>query len=96
MRHAALHLLFAGLGAEQAVTRAWHDNIASLAVTRSLPYTSAGSSEEKRRDRTDTMLAFSMTRHHWQAIRRTDLELTGIEASSAFLFLGLATTAGRP
>ena len=92
MREAGLHLLFEGLGAEHVGTRAWHDNIASLAVTRSLPYTLVGSSEELRRDRPDTMQTFSMTRHQWQAIRRTDIELTGIEASSDFL--GLATTAG--
>jgi hypothetical protein len=33
----ALHLIFAGFDADQAVTRAW-DNTASLRVTRSLPY----------------------------------------------------------
>src|SRR5690349_8780894 len=45
MRRAALHLIFDGFGAEQATTKAWHDNAASLAVTRSLPYVQNGSSE---------------------------------------------------
>jgi RimJ/RimL family protein N-acetyltransferase len=30
VRHAALHLIFAGFDAAQATTRAWHDNTASL------------------------------------------------------------------
>lgn len=79
MRQAALHLLFAGLHGERAATRAWHDNQASLRITRSLPYTQDGAVQEQRRDRPDTMLAFSMNRSHWQTIRRNDIELAGIE-----------------
>jgi RimJ/RimL family protein N-acetyltransferase len=78
MRQAALHLLFAGFNGEHATTRAWHDNLASLRVTRSLPYTEAGAAQEQRRDQTDTMLAFSMTRQRWQSIRRSDIELAGL------------------
>lgn len=85
MRQAALHLLFAGLGGRQATTRAWQDNAASLRVTRSLPYTQDGTTEEWRRDRPDTMLSFSMTRPQWQTIRRTDIELAGTEAVRHFL-----------
>ncbi|MGH3640795.1 MAG: GNAT family N-acetyltransferase [Mycobacterium sp.] len=78
MRQAALHLIFAGLDGETATTRAWHDNIASLRVTRSLPYTQQGAIEEQRRDRPDTMLAFAMTRQQWQNIHRTDIQLAGV------------------
>jgi RimJ/RimL family protein N-acetyltransferase len=42
MRRAALHLIFAGFNGEPATTRAWHDDTASLRVTRSLPYTEDG------------------------------------------------------
>lgn len=42
MRQAALHLLFDGLGGRRATTRVWHDNSASLGVTRSLPYSADG------------------------------------------------------
>ncbi|TLH80745.1 N-acetyltransferase [Mycolicibacterium cosmeticum] len=80
MRQAALHLIFAGLGAQQAVTRAWHDNAASLAVTRSLPYVRTGDAVELRRDRQDLMLSFTMTRDAWNTIRRSDIRLTGVEA----------------
>lgn len=78
MRHAALHLLFVGFHGERATTRAWHDNTASLRVTRSLPYTEEGAVQEQRRDRPDTMLTFSMKRPDWQTVRRDDIELTGI------------------
>jgi RimJ/RimL family protein N-acetyltransferase len=79
MRQAALHLLFVGLNGERATTRAWHDNTASLRVTQSLPYTEDGAVQEQRRDRPDTMLAFSMDRARWQTVRRNDIELIGIE-----------------
>lgn len=85
MRQAALHLLFAGLHCERATTRAWHDNIASLRVTRSLPYTEDGAVQELRRDKPDTMLTFSMTQQQWQTARRNDIHLAGIGPVREFL-----------
>jgi RimJ/RimL family protein N-acetyltransferase len=85
MRQAALHFIFAGLNAERATTRAWHDNTASLRVTRSLPYTEHGPVLEQRRDRTDTMVAFSMSHEQWQTVRRNDIHLAGIEPIREFL-----------
>ena len=84
-RHAALHLIFAGFGADEATTRAWHDNTASLGVTTSLPYVRTGSTQELRRDHPDTMLAFAMDRARWNTIRRNDIELIGIDAVAAQL-----------
>jgi len=80
LRQAALHLIFAGFDADVAVTRAWHDNAASLGVTRSLPYTETGTTIEDRRDRPDTMVGFAMTPGRWATIRRDDIRLLGIEA----------------
>lgn len=80
MRQAALHLIFAGFDADVALTRAWHDNAASLAVTRSLPYVETGTTVEIRRDRPDTMLTFEMTSGRWATVRRGDIRLVGIEA----------------
>jgi RimJ/RimL family protein N-acetyltransferase len=85
MRQAALHLIFAGLTGERATTRAWHDNTASLRVTRSLPYTEEGTTEEQRRDRADTMVAFAMTRQQWLTVRRDDIQLAGIGPVREFL-----------
>jgi len=80
MRQAALHLLFAGFSADRAVTRAWHDNAASLGVTQSLPYTKTATTREQRRDQLDTMLEFSMTAAQWNTIKRGDIQLIGISA----------------
>lgn len=80
IRQAALHLLFAGFGAERAVTRAWHDNAASVAVTRSLPYTQTATTQERRRDRLDTMIEFTMMAEQWNAIKRNDIQLNGVPA----------------
>jgi RimJ/RimL family protein N-acetyltransferase len=85
VRQAALHLIFAGFDADRAVTRAWHDNTASLAVTRSLPYTETGTAVENRRDRPDTIVEFTMTPEQWATIRRDDIGLIGIEAVCAQL-----------
>lgn len=81
MRQAVLHLIFAGFDADVAVTRAWHDNAASLAVTRSLPYTQTGTREELRRGCPDTMLEFAMVPGQWAALRRNDIRLIGVEAA---------------
>lgn len=80
VRQAALHVIFAGFDAGLAVTRAWHDNAASLAVTRSLPYLETVRTVELRHDRPDTMVAFAMTPGRWATIRRDDIRLVGIDA----------------
>ncbi len=85
MRQMALHLVFAGLDGNLARTRAWHDNLASLRVTRSLPYTEDGATAEMRRDREDTMLSFSMSRVQWEAVRRNDIEISGLPPVRKFL-----------
>lgn len=84
-RRAALHLIFAGLDADQATTAAWHDNAASLAVTRSLPYVQTGMSVQERRGLPDRMLHFSMDRTNWDTVRRSDVELVGVDAVRAQL-----------
>ena len=80
MRTAALQLIFAGFDADVARTAAWHDNAASLGVTRSLPYVQTGSSRQSRRGVFDTMLEFTMTRAQWETLRRSDIELIGVDA----------------
>ncbi|PND56600.1 GNAT family N-acetyltransferase [Mycobacterium sp. ENV421] len=80
VRQAALHVIFAGFDADLAVTRAWHDNAASLAVTRSLPYLETVRTVELRRDRPDTMVGFAMTPGRWATIRRDDIRLVCIDA----------------
>jgi len=93
MRQAALHLIFAGFDADAAVTRAWHDNVASLGVTRSLPYTETGRTRENRRGRPDAMVEFAMVPGQWATVRRDDIRLVGIDAVCAQL--GTARPAQR-
>jgi RimJ/RimL family protein N-acetyltransferase len=78
-RQACLHLGFAGLGAEVATTGAWHDNAASLGVTRKLPYEPNGEEVLLRRDQPDRMLKFRMTRTAWEAVRRDDIVIEGLD-----------------
>ena len=85
VRQAALHLIFAGFEADQATTRAWHDNTASLRVTRSLPYIETGSSIQQRREHPDTMLEFAMSYAQWATVYRNDIELIGIDQARAQL-----------
>ncbi|MCV7420961.1 GNAT family N-acetyltransferase [Mycobacterium yunnanensis] len=85
MRHAALHLIFDGLHGGVAATRAWHDNAASLGVTRSLPYTEQEPVVERRRGHPDTMLVFTMGRRQWETLGRSDIRLGGVEPVRDFL-----------
>ena len=87
MRVAALTLGFDGLDAEFAQTAAWHDNAASLGVTRSLGYSEEGRRRMLRRRQPDEMVDFRMLRQHWETIRRDDIEIHGMPSARAFLGL---------
>lgn len=81
MRRAVLSLAFDHLGARAAVTSAWHDNAASLGVSRSLGYRPNGESLLARGDGVDTLVHLRMTADDWGASgggRRTTV--TGVEA----------------
>ncbi|MBA2553338.1 MAG: GNAT family N-acetyltransferase [Geodermatophilaceae bacterium] len=66
MRAAVLHLAFAELGAVAAVTSAWHDNHASLGVSRSLGYLDNGYELHARGDRADRMERLILTVDRWR------------------------------
>jgi RimJ/RimL family protein N-acetyltransferase len=87
LRMAALTLGFDGLGAEFALTGAWHDNASSLGVTRSLGYELEGHRRMLRRDVPDEMHGFRMHRDHWATLRRDDITLHGVDAAREFLGL---------
>jgi RimJ/RimL family protein N-acetyltransferase len=81
MRRAALHLGFAGLGAEFAHTGAFTDNAASLGVTRSLGYLPEGSRRTVRRGQAAEIAGFRMDRNTWQAtLASADITLSGVAA----------------
>jgi RimJ/RimL family protein N-acetyltransferase len=87
MRLAALTLGFDGLGAARATTGAYHDNAASLGVTRSLGYTETGRRRRPRRHADDTVIEFEMGRAAFARVRRADITLIGVDPLRSFLSL---------
>jgi RimJ/RimL family protein N-acetyltransferase len=79
MRAAVLHLGFAGLGAERAVTSAFADNPRSIGVTRALGYRENGSFIDDREGKPAEHLRFVMERADWEQRRRDDIEILGLE-----------------
>ncbi|MFC4115396.1 GNAT family N-acetyltransferase [Nonomuraea zeae] len=65
MRKAVLHLAFAGLGASYAVTEAFEDNHASLAVTRKLGYREDGLAMHDRQGKPVVTHRFRLAREDW-------------------------------
>jgi RimJ/RimL family protein N-acetyltransferase len=65
MRSAILALAFGPLEAREAITSAWHDNHASLGVSRALGYRDNGQSLHKRDDTVDVMMHLRLTRDDW-------------------------------
>jgi RimJ/RimL family protein N-acetyltransferase len=79
MRAAVLHLGFAGLDASFAGTAAFEDNAASLGVTRALGYRPNGELFEVRRGQAARQLRFVLPRQEWEARRRDDIEIEGLD-----------------
>ncbi|HEV7932513.1 MAG TPA: GNAT family N-acetyltransferase [Actinomadura sp.] len=78
MRAAVLHLAFAGLGAETAVTAALTDNPASLGVTRKLGYQENGLARTRVRDDLGYERRFVLDRDGWQRHRRHAIKVEGL------------------
>ncbi len=78
MRHAVLHLAFAGLGAPAVRSGAFWDNAASLGVSRKLGYEVVGEEPIDRRGQLDRCLRLRLGRDRWEAIRRSDITIDGL------------------
>ena len=88
MRQAVLALGFGPLVAQAAVTEAWHDNHASLGVSRALGYLPNGQALQRRDDGTDTMLHLRLTRADWLASGRAGaVEISGVEPALPYFGL---------
>ena len=85
MRAAVLHLAFAGLGALEAQTSAWHDNPASQRVSLRLGYEHEGQQLLARRDEPTPHLRFRLTREGWQRNRFDGIEIDNLEPCLALL-----------
>jgi len=77
MRAAALQLLFDGLDAVMAYSGAWHDNAASLGVSRALGYEQNGDLIQPRRAEPDRQILLKLPREKWQ--RREDITIQNLE-----------------
>jgi RimJ/RimL family protein N-acetyltransferase len=80
MRTAVLALAFGPLAARTAITEAWHDNHASLGVSRALGYQPNGELLHRRGEGVDVMVHLRLTREEWLA--RTDrptVSISGFE-----------------
>ena len=78
MRSAILHLVFAGLGAQHALTGAWSDNAPSLGVTRRLGYELTGTRRMLSRGIPREMSLFRVSREVWAQTRRDDIVVEGL------------------
>jgi RimJ/RimL family protein N-acetyltransferase len=87
MRAAALHLAFAGLQAERALSGAYADNAASLAVSRSLGYVENGEQVDVRRGRPARRINLLLLRSEWERRRRDDMRIEGLEPCLAWFGL---------
>jgi RimJ/RimL family protein N-acetyltransferase len=91
MREAVLHLAFAGLGAEEALSGAFEDNAASLATSRAVGYEENGEARGRRRDGSGRTVRFRMGRGAWELRRRNDIEIIGL-AGCLEMFIGSPPT----
>jgi RimJ/RimL family protein N-acetyltransferase len=79
MREAVLHLAFAGLDAQEALSGAFEDNAASLATSRAVGYEENGEARGHRRDGSARTIRFRLGRDAWERRRRSDIEIHGLE-----------------
>ena len=79
MRQAVLHLAFAGLGAEEALSGAFEDNAPSRATSRSVGYVENGEARAPRRDGSGRTIRFRLDRATWERQRREDIEIDGLD-----------------
>lgn len=89
-RRAVLAFAFGPLGAEYAVTSAWHHNAASLGVSRAVGYEDNGVSRHRTEtgQGADTMVHLRLSRTRWEASRqRETVEIAGYEGCRPFFGL---------
>jgi RimJ/RimL family protein N-acetyltransferase len=85
MRRAVLALAFGRLEAEFAVTSAWHDNVESLGVSRSLGYEDNGVVQHRRDKGSDAMVHLRLTRNTWESRGSADdVTIEGFEPCRPF------------
>ncbi|MFD7865672.1 GNAT family N-acetyltransferase [Streptomyces sp. NPDC059783] len=79
MRAAALHLAFAGLGADSAVSAAMTDNPRSLGVSRRLGYVPDGLETASLRGGRVTLQRLRLDRARWEEAREVEVSVEGLD-----------------
>jgi RimJ/RimL family protein N-acetyltransferase len=77
-RLAVLHLAFAELGAEYALSASFVDNASSISVSRKLGYQPDGVQRDVREGRVLVTQRFRMSRDDWQQRERPEITVTGV------------------
>ena len=90
-RAAILHLAFDGLSADVALSGAYTDNPASIAVSRALGYEDNGIYFGSRRGKPARQHMFRLMREDWEQRRRDDIVIEGL--APCLPLLGLADPA---
>lgn len=85
MRQAILHLAFDGLGAAEATSDAFVDNIGSNRISRGLDYRENGVDGATRRGEPGVLQRWRLTREDWSTHRRSDIQLHGVAECQAAL-----------
>lgn len=85
MRQAILHLAFEGLGAKEASSDAFVDNLGSNAISRALGYEPDGFDWATRRGEPARLNRWRLSRKTWEERRRTDIDLHNVDACQALL-----------
>jgi RimJ/RimL family protein N-acetyltransferase len=78
MRAAVLHLAFAGLHAEEAVSGAFDHNLASLAISRKLGYQPDGIERHVIRGALSILHRLRLTRASWEQHRAVPVRIDGL------------------
>lgn len=78
MRAAVLHLAFAGLGAEAAVSTAFAHNPASQVISRKLGYQPDGTDRYEVRGALAILHRFRLTRESWERHRTVPVTIEGL------------------
>lgn len=88
MRAAVLHLAFAGLGAEEAVSGALDHNVASLGVSRKLGYQPDGHRRHAVRGRLTIEHRLCLSRADWERSRTVPVRIEGLAPCLPLMGLG--------
>ncbi|GGR39652.1 succinyl-CoA transferase Rv0802c [Deinococcus ruber] len=87
MRAAILHLAFEGLGAVEASSEAFFDNVASNRVSEVLGYQANGADWATRQGEKALLHRWRLSRDDWAVHRRNDIELIGVETCKPVLHI---------